>query len=233
MQDHDETYPDLTKDNAKQGLDHAMRDPLVSLAVLTPYFLWAEGLRFLDLDKTELLAEQNFHLLGEAVGISGILIPWLLLVIACPLIQWISKRPWSWPRSSVMMWVLIWELSGALSERSLLIPVLPSYRLRSIAHSLETTTTMTRTAVLMAGSFQEELIFRGLILGSFCLILPVLGLRHAAWQFALALPLSAAIFALATHRCYQPSCRCRAVTVAVGDYPWHSWTHLRLRVFCA
>ena len=124
--------------------------------------------------------------------------PWLILAFACPIIHAISNRPWAWPQLGTMGWVVVW---GAIWATVRSITSYTSFALLpqrgNLPQPLEGTSTLTSNAVLMSGALQEELLFRGIILGGLVLLIPTLGLRHDIWKYIIALPVSAVVFALA------------------------------------
>ena len=173
-----------------------LRLPLTALAILLPLGLLGELARWVDRPapgqpQPELLADPLLSSLGGLVGLDR---PWValaVLVVWCLLIQIGGRRPWKGPSPAVLGLAVAWGLIWALSRCAL---AFASHRFASGATAGDG---VIATGVLLAsGALQEELLFRGLLLGG--LLWLTLVMEIAPWlRWVGCIAISAAFFSLA------------------------------------
>ncbi|MHC5068768.1 MAG: CPBP family glutamic-type intramembrane protease, partial [Planctomycetota bacterium] len=173
-----------------------LRHPLTVLCVLSPLALLGELYRFLSERKAGLFSDDHWHALGGIVGIDAPLIPALALIIGCLAVQVIGRQRWTWPLPSTIALVLLWGVIWAGVRCTMGLTVHLGSGGGASAAPLQTMPAIGRIGLAVSGAIQEEILFRGALLGAVGLILNHL-LRGRWAGYALALPLSAVLFSLA------------------------------------
>jgi len=167
----------------------ALQHPLTSLAVLAPLCLIGEVLRVIvgsSPASGQLLADPLLSHLGRLVGLHLPFVSFAVLLAWWLIVQVGGRYPWQLPPvktfAQVLGWAVVW-MTCRIAIAFASAQVVPD----SIAGT---------AGLLISGAMQEELLFRGIVLGlGLCLI------RLYDWPSSLAiwfmLPLSATFFSLA------------------------------------
>ena len=172
------------------------RLPLTTLLVVTPIALAGELLRLLC---TPIGSAPVFTPvwvgLGERTGVTAPLVPTLVLIAGALFMQVLAGHLWEWPRKSIILRVILW---GLLWAGVRLVLAFTAMTLSDISPRIGELS-WPPPAILglaISGAVQEEMVFRAAVLGGGALVLRGLGApRWTAW--ALALPVSAALFSIA------------------------------------
>lgn len=181
-----------------EGPTAAMRRPLTVLVILAPLGLLAELYRFLSEQKATLLTEQQWHDLGSTIGVSAPIVPVLVLAAGCLLVQLVRRYTWELPAASTVLLCVLWAALWAAVRYTVAFTA-DSLHGGSAALSGDETARLTalgQVGLSISGALQEELVFRGGLLGLLCLIGRTL--HGGRWlDYAVMLPLSAVLFSLA------------------------------------
>ena len=173
-----------------------LRLPLTVLAILLPLGLLGELARWFDYPKAgeprpELLADPLLSHLGGLVGLDR---PWVVLVVLviwCLLIQIGGRRPWKGPTPAVLGLAVGWGLIWALTRCAI---AMASTHLAGIGGARDGV--LATSGLLISGALQEELLFRGIVLGGLLWLTLAMGMN--AWlRWVVCIALSAAFFSLA------------------------------------
>lgn len=168
----------------------AMRHPLAVLAILLPIGLLGELLRWIARDPGQpdprLLSDPLLGQLGVLVGLGR---PWmapLVLIAWCAVVLVIGRAGWQRPTLRTLLLIGLWGGLWAVARCTIGLA----------CHHLLPDRLMTEAGLLLSGALQEELLFRGLILGLLVVIGRGMGASFLA-SAAVCLPLSAVFFSLA------------------------------------
>ncbi len=183
---------------AGDGLDAnaRLRLPLTVLAILLPLGLLGELARWVDRPadgqvRPELLADPLLSILGGLVGLDR---PWVALAVLiawCLIVQVGGRRPWKGPTPGVLGLAVGWGLIWAVTRCAI---AFASHRLS--ASGAIGDGVIATGGLLASGALQEELLFRGLVLGG--LLWLTLVLEVAPWlRWVGCIAISAAFFSLA------------------------------------
>ncbi len=167
-----------------------MRHPLAVLLVLLPLALLGEFLRWLGSEPGQpepmLLSDP---LLGQLGGLVGLGQPWmapLVLTTWCTAVLIIGRKGWQMPAPRILLLILVWGALWAVARCAIGFS----------SHALLPDSIATQSGLLLSGAIQEELLFRGLILGLMILIGRGLGSTWLA-SVLVCVPLSAIFFSIA------------------------------------
>ena len=167
-----------------------MRHPLAVLAVLLPLALLGECCRWLGRDPLQpepyLLGDPLLGHLGLLVGLGR---PWMapvMLTLWGVIVLTLGRVGWKRPAISTLVLIVLW---GGLWGIARCI-------LGFSCHTLLPDQLFAQAGLLLSGAIQEELLFRGFILGLFILIGRGLGASFLV-SALVSLPLSAVFFSLA------------------------------------
>lgn len=174
-----------------------LRLPLTALVILLPLGLLGEFARWVDAPapgqpQPELLADPILSSLGGLVGLDR---PWMALVVLvgwCLLVQVFGRKPWKGPSLGIVGIAVGWGLVWAVARCAI---AFASQRLTSDGATASDGVVATG-GLLASGALQEELLFRGLVLGG--LLWVTLVMEVPAWlRWVGCIALSAAFFSLA------------------------------------
>lgn len=165
-----------------------LQAPLTMLVCLVPFGVAGELLRWAGrgMDKSDLLADQLMRQLGGMIGLTLPVLPLIILVTVGLLAHFIGHYRWRPPGlkalGRIALWTAIWSLVRVLVGMA--------------GHHLAPDQIAGPAGLAMCGALQEELIFRGLVLG--CLIMAGVALKlPKAVVITAALVISAVFFSLA------------------------------------
>ena len=168
----------------------AMRHPLAVLAVLLPLGLLGELCRWLGRapgqSEAPLLSDPLLGQLGMLVGLGR---PWmapLVLTVWCGLVLLIGRLGWKRPTIRAMLMILVWGCLWAVARCTIGLA----------SHHLIPDQIASQSGLLISAALQEELLFRGIILGLLVLILRGMGASFLL-SACVCLPISAVFFSLA------------------------------------
>ena len=179
-------------------LNARLRLPLTVLAILLPLGLLGEFARWVDRPaagepRPELLADP---LLSSHGGLVGLDRPWVALAVLvawCLLIQIAGRRPWKGPTPVVLGLAIGWGLVWALTRCAI---AFASHALVSGQAGAARDGVVATGGLLASGALQEELLFRGLVLGGLLWLTRVMDI--APWlRWVGCIAISAAFFSLA------------------------------------
>ena len=186
MSEHDAAVP-LPACDANSELRH----PLTVLICILPFSIIGELYRWIILRRQELLADEIWQELGDESGIFSPIIPAVLLLIGCLSWMFISKKEWKLPTLPIIIQVIAWSAVWAL------VRTVVSFTNTGV--QTDSVGFLGTVGLCMSGAVQEELIFRGILIGFGAYLLSFTGLK-LKWGLWICLPLSAILFALAhTH----------------------------------
>ncbi|MDA3959675.1 MAG: CPBP family intramembrane metalloprotease [Planctomycetota bacterium] len=176
----------------------AMRQPLTVLIVLAPLGLLAELYRFMSERKATLLAEEQWGQLGAIVGIDAPMVPIILLALGCLGLHLIKRTPWELPTARTVLMIVGWGVLWAVVRYAMAFTAdtVHGGSANLTADPTESMTAIGQCGIAMSGALQEEMVFRGVLLGALCLVVRAFGLTRT-WCYLVALPVSAALFSLA------------------------------------
>ena len=186
MSEHDAAVPDMAID-----ANFELRHPLTVLVCLLPLSILGELYRWIILKRQQLLADGIWQELGDETGMFAPVIPAVLLLIGCIAWMFISKKQWKLPSVAIIAQVVGWAMIWCL------VRTVISFTNNGL-HT-DDVSALGLMGLCMSGAVQEEIIFRGALIGAMAWFVSLAGLpfRLALWCL---LPLSAVIFALAhTH----------------------------------
>lgn len=181
-----------------EGPTAAMRRPLTVLAILAPLGLLAELYRFLSEQKATLLTEAQWAELGSTIGVSAPIVPVLVLAAGCVAVQLIRRYAWELPAASTVLLCIGWGALWAMVRYAVAFTADSIHGGAAAVTADETggLTALGQVGLSISGALQEELVFRGGLLGLLCLI--GRALHGGRWlDYAVMLPLSAIMFSLA------------------------------------
>lgn len=168
----------------------AMRHPVAVLAILLPLGLLGELFRWWgqapNQPEASLLSDPLLGHLGALVGMGR---PWmapLVLTVWCGLVFFVGRMGWQRPAFRTLLLILMWGCLWAVARCTIGLA----------SHHLLPDQLMSRAGLLISGALQEELLFRGIILGLLVLIMRGMGATFVV-SAAVCLPLSAIFFSLA------------------------------------
>jgi len=167
----------------------ALQHPLTSLAVLAPLCLIGEILRLTagsSPASRELLADPLLVELGRLAGLHLPFVTLAVLLVWWLIVQVGGRYPWQLPPIRTFALVIGWSLIWTICRLAVAFT----------SHHVIPDSMAGTAGLLISGAIQEELLFRGLVLGlGLCLI------RCFDWPAGVALwimlPLSAIFFSLA------------------------------------
>lgn len=183
-----------------RALDPALayRRPLTVLVVLLPLAILAETYRLVAGRSATLLFDEQWTLIGNTIGLTmPTLVPAVVLTVACLALHVFRRHPWLWPSGSEVLRMLGWGVVWAVVSYCLhfttwqLTDPMPVGAGPGGSHYQ-----LADLGLAFSGALQEEMVFRGLLLGTLMLVLRGLGFPTLTW-YALALPISAVLFSLA------------------------------------
>lgn len=167
-----------------------LRHPLTVLLVLLPLALLGELLRWAGRDPSagepHLLGDP---LLGQLGGLMGLGRPWMapvVLTLWCLVFIVVGRTGWQRPAGRTLLLIAVWGLLWAVARCTIGLA----------CHNLMPDQLVQSAGLLISGAIQEELLFRGLILGALVLIGRGLGATPLATAIV-CVPLSAVFFSLA------------------------------------
>lgn len=186
-------------DGAGDGLDvgERLRLPLTALVILLPLGLLGEFARWVDAPppgqpQPELLADPILSSLGGLIGLDR---PWMALVVLvawCLLVQVCGRRPWKGPSLGLVGIAIGWGLVWAVARCAI---AFASHHLGSGIAAVNDGVIATG-GLLASGALQEELLFRGLVLGG--LLWVTLVMEVPTWlRWVGCIAVSAVFFSLA------------------------------------
>lgn len=168
----------------------ALRHPLAVLVVLLPLSLLGELLRWLsrvpEQPEASLLGDPLLGQLGTLIGLGR---PWmapLVLTVWCVVVLVIGRLGWQRPALRTVLLILMWGGLWAVARCSIGLA----------SHHLLPDQLLAQAGLLLSGAIQEELLFRGIILGLLILIGRGMGASLLA-SAVVCVPLSAVFFSLA------------------------------------
>jgi hypothetical protein len=166
----------------------AMRHPLAVLAVLLPIGLLGEFLRWAASDGggAGLLSDPLLGQLGLLVGLGRPFMAPLVLTAWCLVVLVAGRQGWRPPAFRTLVMIVTWGVLWAVARCTLGLA----------CHHLIPDRVMAQAGLLVSGALQEELLFRGLILGLLVLIGRGMGATFLA-SAVVCVPLSAVFFSLA------------------------------------
>lgn len=167
------------------------RHPLTVMAILAPIGILAGLYRLIHRQQHELFLDDVWFELGGFVGIETPFIPTLVLIVGCLVAHFLNKRPWPWSGPGVVLRVFGW------ASLWMLVRTVLGFTAHDVSGPATDDTAFVATAGMVCSSaLQEELIFRGLLIG-LCASIPIsLGApRTLAWGLCIAI--SAVLFGLA------------------------------------
>ncbi len=203
--------PEQRREKPEQALDGNAhyRHPLTVLTILLPLGLIAEVYRFLGNQNDALLVDETWAQAGAELGIQLPIIPLLVLIIACITVLLVRKMTWEFPSfftiGKIAAWALVWA-----TVRVVLGMTTDSITLDATSPPLindqpeQELSLLGYIGLAMSGALQEELIFRGALIGATALLLkPFI----KSWTVCLSImvPVSAVIFALAHTSVINPA----------------------------
>jgi hypothetical protein len=165
-----------------------LQAPLTMLACLVPFGVAGELLRWAGrgMGSSDLLADPLMRNLGGMIGLTLPVLPLVILVAVGVLAHLIGRYRWRPPSLKALWRIALW--TGIWSLARVLVGV--------VGHQLTPDQIAGPAGLAMCGALQEELIFRGLVLG--CLIMAGVALKlPKAVVITAALILSAVFFSLA------------------------------------
>jgi hypothetical protein len=177
--------PVVRGDLTRFGLQH----PLTSLAILAPLCLLGEILRLTagaTPESRQLLADPLLVELGSLVGMQLPFVSCIVLILWCLVAQYTGRHPWILPTPKILAHAFGWAAVWCLCRLAV------SFMCRHVgADSIAGT-----AGLLISGAVQEELLFRGVLLGAGIALV-----RCYDWPdwvlYGLILPLTAVFFSLA------------------------------------
>lgn len=183
---------------AKADANARLRQPLTVLAILLPLGLLGEFGRWLDQPapgepQPELLADPLLSSLGGLVGLDR---PWVALAVLvawCLAIQVFGRRPWKGPSPGLLGIAIGWGLVWAVTRCAI---AFAGSRLSDAGAGSVGDGVIATGGLLVSGALQEELLFRGFVLGG--LLWLALVMEVPTWlRWIGCIALSAAFFSLA------------------------------------
>lgn len=174
-----------------------MRMPLTALTVLAPLAILAEIYRFVCERRGLLLVEAHWQPLAGDVGLVKPLLPMFVLVVGCLGVQFVRRLPWRLPGGVVLVHILCWSAIWALVRYALSITHLQLTNGLQVADgSFSKIELLAQLGLVFSGALQEELVFRGVLLGGLLWCVRLCARQQAWLIWLVALPLSALAFAL-------------------------------------
>jgi len=173
-----------------------LRLPLTVFAVLLPLGLLGELARWFDRPAPgqlapELLADPLLSSLGGMIGLDR---PWVALAVLllwCLLVQILGRRPWRGPTPGLLALALAYGALWAVARCAI---AFASHRLAGDGGAVDGV--IASAGLLASGALQEELLFRGIVLGGLLWLTSVM--EMTPWlRYVACLLLSAAFFSLA------------------------------------
>jgi len=168
----------------------AMRHPLTVLAVLLPLGMLGELCRWLGSTSGQadapLLSDPLLGHLGVLVGLGR---PWMapfVLTLWCAIVLLFGRLGWKRPTVRALVMILVWGCLWAVARCTIGLA----------SHHLTPDQIASHTGLLISGALQEELLFRGIVLGLLVLILRGMGASFLV-SACVCLPMSAVFFSLA------------------------------------
>lgn len=186
MSEHDAAVPDLATD-----ANFELRHPLTVLVCILPLSILGELYRWIILKKQALLADGIWQELGDETGLFAPVIPAVLLLLGCLAWMFISKKKWTLPSLRIIALVVGWAMVWCL------VRTVISFTNAGV-HA-DDVSALGLVGLCMSGAVQEEIIFRGILIGALAWFVSCAGIR-LKWALWGLLPASAVLFALAhTH----------------------------------
>jgi membrane protease YdiL (CAAX protease family) len=186
MSEHDAAAPQPAIDAHSE-----LRHPLTVLICILPLSIIGELYRWIILRRHELLADEIWQELGDETGIFSPVIPAVLILIGCLAWMFIAKKEWKLPSLGIITQVVAWSFVWAL------VRTVVSFTNTGV--QTDSVSFLGTIGLCMSGAVQEEIIFRGILIGFIAYALSFTGIKFK-WALWICLPISATLFALAhTH----------------------------------
>ncbi len=182
-----ETHPQAELEPAADA-SAELRAPLTVLVCLVPLAVAGELLRWqgFGIGQQQLLADPILAHLGGLIGLTLPVLPLIALIVGALLAQVFGGWPWQPPSARTLALALAWSLAWVAARVAL----------AGAWHRFGPDQLSGPAGLALCGAFQEELVFRALVLGGLVLLLRTLHVPAILAAVA-GLVVSAPLFSLA------------------------------------